>query len=56
MRAIINFEGKQCPVKSIFWNDDGRISHLSFYDKDGNYQTIFNVDYDLENMIAWEES
>ncbi|MCC2250035.1 hypothetical protein JUJ52_08655 [Virgibacillus sp. AGTR] len=55
MRAIISFEGKQCPVKGIRWNEDGSIAHLSFYDKNGEFRTIFKEDYDLKNMVTWEE-
>ncbi|MGX9931989.1 hypothetical protein PD280_06285 [Virgibacillus salarius] len=56
MRAIIDFEGEQYIVTSIFWNEDGSIAHLSFDDKDGEYRTIFKDDYYLENMITWNKA
>ncbi|GAA0415354.1 hypothetical protein GCM10008934_02870 [Virgibacillus salarius] len=55
MRAIIDFKGKQYPVLNIWWNEDGSIANLSFDDENGDLQTIFNHNYDLKNMITWEE-
>ncbi|WP_162986452.1 hypothetical protein [Virgibacillus sp. Bac332] len=55
MRAIIKFKGKQYPVLNIWWNEDGSIANLSFDDENGDLQTIFNHNYDLENMVSWEE-
>ncbi|WP_162986468.1 hypothetical protein [Virgibacillus sp. Bac332] len=55
MRAIIDFKGKQYPVLNIWWNEDGSIANLSFDDENGDLQTIFNHNYDLENMVSWEE-
>lgn len=35
------FEGEECPVDGIDWNKDGTLSHVTFYDLDGNFHTAF---------------
>lgn len=70
MRATISYQGKDCLLESIVWNNDDSISHVTFKDGEGNHQIAMRKVFsdveegfspngllilDLQKRVKWGE-
>lgn len=54
MQPKVKYKGKLIKITSIWWGNKGDIRHICFHYK-GEIQTIFNNDYNFDEIIIWEK-